>query len=306
MNWQHLIYFSAAAKHKSFRKAAQELFVDSSTISKAISGIENELGVNLLHREGRNITLSKYGKIFLNYVTSASMEIDKGIHELQELSDAQHGCLNIASIFSVASSYIPQTLSMFFNHSPNIKVHFTQGTTKNIVEDVLSGEVDVGFVGDFDYNSLSKSLNRELLYNEEIVLLVPNNHPLARHHSVSFSDIKHELFVGYNDKTGLNPNVDKAVRIANGGPFTFNTRYSVNEDNTVVGMVRANHGIAFVSKFANLNYDGLKLLTLDDLYIVRNIYMIYRNNEYIPNVLRTFSHFVLKENDFIMDTIRSV
>lgn len=69
MSWQHLIYFT---------KAAEDLYISSSALSRAIISLEKELGVELFDRDGRNIKLNRYGRVFFDYAVQAVEKIDAG------------------------------------------------------------------------------------------------------------------------------------------------------------------------------------------------------------------------------------
>ncbi len=72
MNWQHLVYFQSLAKTQNYAQASKELYISSSTLSKAITSLEEELGFPLFLKSGRNSILSEYGKefIYFNYFSS--------------------------------------------------------------------------------------------------------------------------------------------------------------------------------------------------------------------------------------------
>ncbi|MDW4658045.1 LysR substrate-binding domain-containing protein, partial [Escherichia coli] len=77
--------------------------------------------------------------------------------------------------------------------------------------------------------------------------------------------------------------------------YKLNTLHSMNEDAGVVGMVRAKLGIAFVSSHANLDFEDIRVIELSDLYISYNVYMIWQPSEFLPNSLKSFKNFILKQ-----------
>ncbi|WP_028125843.1 LysR family transcriptional regulator [Eremococcus coleocola] len=295
INFQHLNYFLIAAKYQNYSQAADELFINYSTLSKAIAAIENQLGVKLFEKDGRNIKLTKYGKILNASVYAAMTSIEDGLDEIARFSHPDHGQVNISSIYTVSAKYLPRLLSRFRNLFPELSLDITQASTQQIIDYVLDGTTDIGFCGEFDYSSYSSELNREFIYNDEIVLIVPANHRFAARKSVSFAEIKNEQFIGWNASAGMYYAIQQAINRVAGPNFKLNTIYSMNEDTGVVGMVRAGLGIAFSSKNTELNYDDIRILELTDLYIIYNVYMIWANSEFTPSSLKSFKDFIIAQ-----------
>ncbi len=295
INFQHLNYFLIAAKYQNFSQAADELFINYSTLSKAIAGLESQLNVRLFEKDGRNLKLTKYGKILYGYVYSAMSDIRDGIDEIGQMTDPEHGIVKISSVFTVSAKYLPEKISKFQQAYPELKLEISQTYTEQIIDHILDGNIDIGFCGEFDYAAHSDDITREFIYNDEIVLIVPSAHRLANRRIVSFDDIKEESFIGYNSSAGMNYSIRTALNRIAGPEFKLNTSYAMNEETGVVGMVRANLGIAFVSTRAELDYDDIKVLKLSDLYIAYNIYMIWQKNEYLPGSINSFKNFILSQ-----------
>lgn len=295
INFQHLNYFLIAAKYQNFTQAADKLFINYSTLSKAISGLESQLNVKLFERNGRYLKLTKFGKILNTHVSSAINNIAEGLDEIQRVTDKDHGQINISSVYMVSSKFLPSLLAKFRTNFPDLTIDITQSSTQRILNNLLEGNIDIGFCGEFDYTAYSNKINREFIYNDEIVLIVPKNHHLANKTVVSFNDIKHEQFIGWNKSAGMHYSIQQALNRVAGSEFKLNTLYSMNEDSGVLGMVRAGLGIAFCSKNLELNYDNVVKIELLDLYIVYNIYMVWAKSEYIPNSLTTFKNFINSE-----------
>ena len=94
--------------------------------------------------------------------------------------------------------------------------------------------------------------------------------------------------MSYSIQTALN-------RVA-GADFKLNTLYAMNEESGVIGMVRSNLGIAFVSTRNPLDYDDLKIIDVTDLSIIYNIYMVWQRSEYLPNSVTQFKNFIISDS----------
>lgn len=296
INFQHLNYFLTAARHLNFTEAAEELYISYSTLSKAILRLETQLDVTLFEKNGHNFKLTKYGKMLSGYVSLAMTELQNGFDEIERLTDQEQCEINLSSVFTVSSSYLPQRLARFKLEYPEIAVYLTQTSTQQILESIIDNQIDVGFCGEFEYDDYKDEINREFIYNNEIVLITHKSHPLASKKNVSFADIKDEVFIGYNQSAGMSYSIRTALNRVAGADFKFNTLYSMNEESGVIGMVRANHGIAFVSTRNMLSYDDLKVIEVTDLSIIYNIYMVWKRSEYLPNSINSFKNFIIADN----------
>lgn len=296
INFQHLNYFLIAARHLNFSEAADELFINYSTLSKAMSRLEAQLDVKLFEKNGRHIKLTKYGKILSGYVYLAMTDLKNGIDEIERLTDQEQGEVRLSSVFTVSSTYLPQRLARFKNEYPNMAVYLTQTSTHQILKSVMEGDIDIGFCGEFEFTDYKDDISREFIYGDEIVLIAHKSHPLSGKKHVSFSDIENEVFIGYNQSAGMNFSIRTALDRVAGSNFQLNTLYEMNEESGVIGMVRSNLGIAFVSSRNMLSYEDVKVIEVTDLSISYNIYMVWQRSEYLPNSVNTFKNFIISDN----------
>ena len=93
MNYNQLVYFSTLAHIEHYTKAAEILGISQPSLSHAISNLENELGIYLFEKQGRNVRLTRYGKIYLSYVDSALDELEKGNKQMNRFSDIESGTI---------------------------------------------------------------------------------------------------------------------------------------------------------------------------------------------------------------------
>lgn len=94
MNLQWLYYFNTIAELEHYTRAAEKLHVSQSNLSHAIKELENELGVQLFERQGRNIKLTKYGEIFQPYVIRTINSLEDGITTLKGYIDPNEGIIS--------------------------------------------------------------------------------------------------------------------------------------------------------------------------------------------------------------------
>ena len=117
INLQAIRYFAMVARYEHYTKAANELYITQSTLSKAIEGLEDELGVKLFEKQGRNVRLTFYGRILRDYVQRGTAEIEKGVMTVQTLANEQSGTVRLAAIYSAGSLLLPQYMKGFSEES---------------------------------------------------------------------------------------------------------------------------------------------------------------------------------------------
>lgn len=292
MNWQHLIYFKKVAECEHLTRASEELFISPSALSKAIANLEEELGIVLFEKSGRNIQLNRYGKMFYNYVVKATDEIEEGIHFIQRAANVCTGDIRVSTIFSVGTNYLPELLSRFNKEHPQIHIELSQKTTRQILSELGANQLDLGFCSEFNHSEEYPSICRDLLYAEEIFLAVPAGHPLSDRTEVCFDDIRDETFISYNHATGIASTINKAIEKIAGPDFHLKTSFLINDPYTITHMVAKGLGLGFVVENSSLYTANIKLLKVTDLNFFHPIYMVWKDNVYMSpaaNALREYA-----------------
>ena len=99
MNLNQLHYFSKLAEVEHYTKAAEELDISQPTLSHAIGSLEKELGTKLFEKQGRNVTLTKYGSIFREYVDESLHVLDSGVKKVRALTGQTEGLIELGYIY---------------------------------------------------------------------------------------------------------------------------------------------------------------------------------------------------------------
>ena len=112
MNLSQLYYFRKLAELQHYTKAAKELFITQPTLSGSISSLEQELGVSLFQKAGRNVELTKYGAEFLKYVNASLEQLDKGIAIMKGYSgEGDGGVIDLGCIITLQTEFLPRLLN---------------------------------------------------------------------------------------------------------------------------------------------------------------------------------------------------
>lgn len=295
MNWQQLQHFEKLIEVGHYRKAAEQLYITQPTLSKSIGNLEKELGVPLFYKRNNDLYLTIYGRAFHSHVKNAISEVEESLKEIAVLSGQTTGIIRIGSIFTVASDYLPRQIKYFSQQYPEVRFSMCQQTTRQNLADLMNDVIDLAFVSDlqaFESDFDTESLNSECIMNEEILVAMPSSHPLAKRSFVKFSEIADETFISYNSRTGIIRSIKSALHSA-GYKNELTVSYTANEENAVLGLVRAGLGIALICDAPNFNKEGLVFLRLSDICLYRSISVVWKKGEYIPPIVNKFKNFIL-------------
>lgn len=177
MELRHLRYFIALAGSLNFTRAAERLHVTQSTLSHQIKQLEEEIGMPLFDRVGRRVALTEAGDEFLLHATRALREIDLGLGALRRPDQQMTGELRIGATHTFNLGFIPDCVARFHQRRPLVRVVVEELSADHIAERLLQGSLDMGIAYRPTHPGL---LQFEPLYNEEMVLVVARDHPLAR------------------------------------------------------------------------------------------------------------------------------
>lgn len=143
MTLNQILYFQKIANLENYHQAAEELYISQPSLSRSMASLENELGVTLFEKEGRGVTLTKAGRMFLEYADRILTDCHIAVGKMREIS-MDGGKIDIGYVFPLAGHYIPHRVKLFLEQPENQKVvfNFWQNHTPAIAKKVKTGELD--------------------------------------------------------------------------------------------------------------------------------------------------------------------
>ena len=122
MNLNQLTYFVTLAQIENYTRAAKRLDITQPSLSHAISNLEKELQVPLFERHGRNVTMTKYGEMFLKYVQDSLHILNLGVERIQEAARIPGGSISIGYIHTQGRRFIPELVRGFLDEQEGKKI----------------------------------------------------------------------------------------------------------------------------------------------------------------------------------------
>lgn len=289
MNLHQLVYFRALAKLEHYTKAAEKLEISQPTLSNAISSLERELGAFLFEKQGRNVVLTRHGRIYLEYVDAALEILGKGKCELERLNSSGKGHVNLAFISAVGAFLVPKLISNFLREPQYANITFSchEGNTKELLQGLKEEHYDLVMCSKRDNET---SLEFIPVYEQRIVVLMPLDHRLAKKNSVNLGDIAGDLFIMHTHDSGMRAVVSQLFEKAG---VTPTISCEVEEDHTIAGLVEAKLGIALVSESPNIRNANVAIIPLVSPEHKRYLYLATVKNRPQPPAVHLFKKYVL-------------
>ncbi len=243
MDLQQIRSFVAVARHRHFTRAAAELHLGQPAVSQHVRRLEAELGARLLSRTTRSVELTEAGALLLARCERALGELDAGLAELAELRGLLRGRLRIGAMQWLEPYDLAAALATFHDLHPAIDIRVVEEVAQSMLASVLADQLDVAFVPIEE--GLAPGLEAELLFEDELVLVVAADHPLAGRAHVRLAALREEPFVFLREGTGLRRAVELGARAAG---FEPQVRFETNELTRVLALVGRGLGVSAVSR----------------------------------------------------------
>ena len=193
MELRQLIYFIEVAKQEHVSSAAEKLHVAQSAVSRQISNLEAELGVQLLEKDGRNIKLTHIGKLFAKQAAIGIKAINNAKQLVDEYIDPDRGTIRIGFPTSFASNILPSIITAFKKKYPDARFHLRQGSYQFLIDAVKNREIDLAFIGPVP--SRDPDIRTDILFTEQFMALLPKSHPLGQEKTITLLKLMRESFV---------------------------------------------------------------------------------------------------------------
>lgn len=264
--------FVAIAERGSFQNAAAHLNLSQTALSHRIRKLEEDLGVKLLSRTTREVSLTQAGLNLLPKVKETIESLALSLDQLRHEGRSRQETLSIGCLPTIASGRLPRALQRFQERHPNVAVRIYDNSASEISDLVQSGTVEFGITlvashrWDFEI---------EMLIKDPFTLVCPEEHPLASQPSVSWSDLSGEPLIRVSQQTGNRMIIDDALGSRR---EALNWRFEVQHLQTAIALAAAGVALTVVPRMAldAVGECGLKLVPLRNPSIARPIGIVSR------------------------------
>lgn len=259
MNLQQLEYFIKIAETKNFTLASELMAVSQPAMSKSISKLEEELEATLFERNNKSVNITVQGSVFLKHAMIALAQIEQGKNEIKNMSKQECKNLSISSTYCIGTYFIPSVIGTFLSLYPETKFQFNNATTENILEDLKSRKIELGFYENFEELYKDSDIVSVEVKREKYVLITHLNHHLAKRNSVSLKELKDEAFIVYCDA-----GKDKKLSYSEFLEYTPKISIKPSEINMLGGLVASGAGISIVPNTPMINTNAVSVLNIEE------------------------------------------
>ncbi len=284
MDLLQLQYFLLLANQQHVTKTADLLHISQPSLSATIKKLENELGAPLFTRKGRNIELSPYGRAYKQYVEEAFLALDNGKRVIDELRGKEERKLSLG----ILSPYVWEDLfRVFRSEHPEVKLNRYSVEGIHFSDDLMDGKFDFYLGGlnhleDLDLNKFQYTI----LYEDQMVLLVRNDHPLASESEIDLRRCKNERFINQETGSNLQHFISSLYKMAGFTPnVIMSCDYTLRDR-----MVAEGHGISITTKLAAQMSDvqGVTYIPIAIPAETRKLGLVWRKGKVFSGSMQRF------------------
>jgi DNA-binding transcriptional LysR family regulator len=287
MDIRSLRCFQTVAREKNFTRAADKLHLAQPAVSMSIKRLEEQLGLKLFHRNERRISLTDEGERLLLHADKIIQAVADAELEMLELTGLTQGQVRVGIPSMLGSYHLPELLMGFRHSYPDLQLSVVEGGTTHIRQLIEQGELDIGIVVD---DQDSDQLEKLHLLQEEILVCVNTDHPLANQSSVDYQSFLAEELVLFKEGF-FHRQVTEAL--AKRYQITPNITFETNLIPLIQSIVRQGFGISALLGHAINDAGDLVGIPFSEP-LTFNLCIAWRKQRYLSRANRSFVDYLLE------------
>ena len=292
MDDHKLRVFCIVAETKSFSRASEIIRLTQPAVSLQIQALEEMYGTKLFNRSGCVITLTQAGEMLYKYAKEISSLYSSAEKEIGGVTGLVKGIISVGASSTIGNYVLPSVIADFKRKFPKVGIHLHVGNSKNVIDFINSGSVDVGLV-EGDVNK--QKLIVEKLISDEMVFIMSPYHALSKKASVSIMELSKEPLIFREEGSGTRQAIEKYL--AKHGISQQNLRISLIMGSTesIKTAVEEGLGTSILSKWAvrkELRYGSLKTATFKEDKFVRDFALVFKKSKEPSHTIEQFTGFL--------------
>jgi DNA-binding transcriptional LysR family regulator len=287
---RRLQVFHAVAKHRSFTKAAETLFMTQPAVTFQVKQLEEQYNVRLFERGHGQISLTDAGRTVFEYaerILGLSAELDA---RMKDLTGHMTGVLMIGASMTIADYLLPRVLGEFKARFPGVVPRLLVANSETVQSQVAEHSLDIGFI---EGESLLPSLVTEVCCEDELQLVCAPSHPLAGRKAVTPDMLAQHAYVSREPGSGTREVADRYLQKAGIAPESLHPVMELGSPEALKGLVGTGYGFAIMSRatVAKETRIGELVGIPFSPRMVRNLSAVYPKQKFQPKTLAGFVAF---------------
>jgi LysR family transcriptional regulator, transcription activator of glutamate synthase operon len=242
MEIRQLRYLVALADERHFTRAAAREHIAQPALSQQIRRLEQEVGLALVERTTRRVTVTEAGKTLVARARRVLSEVDAANAEMQALAGVRAGHVTVGTMHTMGPVDVSLALAMFHERHPGVELTVREQSSEELAEMLRDDVLDLAFLSVTERME-SHGLVLHQLVSEELVAVLPHDHPLAGRRRLRMAELADEQFVSYREGARLRELLTSAARQAG---FEPQIKLESNESERIRRLVARGMGVAIL------------------------------------------------------------
>jgi len=285
----------SVVEFNSYTRAAEHLSLTQPAVTQHIKQLEKELNIKIFNRIGNDIKPTNEGNIVIKYARRIIALYES---MAQAIIDEQRHIrrLTVGVTHTAESNAIAEVLGKYSAKTPGTSITIITDTINNLYDMVKNYEVDLAVV---EGNVQDSSINSLLLDTDSLVLVVSNNHPLAKKNMVTINELKKQPLILRRPSSGTRNLFTAHLESNNLSLDDFNVILEVDNIATIKDLIRRDIGVSILARSVcldELKKGKITVLPIENLGMIREINILYNNDfkhiDILQNIMREYNKVV--------------
>jgi LysR family transcriptional regulator, transcription activator of glutamate synthase operon len=285
MELRQLRYLVALDEERNFTRAAAREHIAQPALSQQVRRLEEETGVGLVERSTRRVTLTDAGAALVSRARRILAEVQSARTELEAFKGVQAGHVTVGVMHTMGPVDVSIALAIFHRRHPAVELTVREYSSEELADLLRVDEIDLAFLSVTERIE-SHGLGLQQLVSEELVVVLPRTHPLAKRRRVRMAELVGEQFISYREGARLRELLVAAGRHAG---FVPEVMLESNESSRIRRLVERGMGVAILPR-SDAQAPGAKLAvaTLIEPSLRRDITLAWREGRRHPPAAAEF------------------
>lgn len=294
MEFRQLRYFVKVAELRSFSEASKALFISQSTLSQQIKQLEEELGVELLVRDSRHVSMSDYGEQYLPYAKQVLKDVDTSTERMNDVCQLKIGTLNVGATYTFCP-LLADTVRDYMKKYPGIKLKIYCRSMENLMEMLEHGQLDVAL----SYKPLQSydDIDSHILFNSNLCVIAGIDNPVAKKERIRLAELENLPLVlpakGLQARNAFDS-------LLYGQNFKFDVRLEINDLSMLLDMVSKTNLVTLLSGATIHSNKNFVAISLDHPHSEMQGSFHLLKGTYCKNATKEFLKMLVENNSFLM------
>ena len=294
MEFRQLRYFVKVAELRSFSEASKALFISQSTLSQQIKQLEEELGVELLVRDSRHVSISDYGEQYLPYAKQVLKDVDTSTERMNDVRQLKIGTLNVGATYTFCP-LLADTVRDYMKKYPGIKLKIYCRSMENLMEMLEHGQLDVAL----SYKPLQSydDIDSHILFNSNLCVIAGKDNPVAKKERIRLAELENLPLVlpakGLQARNAFD-------NLLYGQNFKFDVRLEINDLSMLLDMVSRTNLVTLLSGATIHSNKDFVAISLDHPHSEMQGSFHLLKGTYCKNATKEFLKMLVENNSFLM------